>query len=50
MIEADYSPTGVASVATDNAAAAKAVKVAKNGSIVIVKDGAEYSVAGAQMK
>lgn len=50
VIEADYSPTGVASVATDNAAAAKAVKVAKNGSIVIVKDGAEYSVAGAQMK
>lgn len=41
--------SGVATV-TDNAAAAKAVKVAKNGSIVIVKDGAEYSVAGAQMK
>lgn len=50
VIEADFSPTGVASVATDNAAAAKAVKVAKNGSIVIVKGDAEYSVAGAQMK
>lgn len=50
-IEINPGVTAVAGVAeAEVAAPAKAVKVAKNGNIVIVNGDAEYSVAGTQVK
>lgn len=48
--ETVFSKTGVSEVSSETAAPAASYKVAKDGSIIIVKGNAEYSAAGAQMK
>ena len=46
-----YDPaSGVAGVAEAAEASNGVVKAVKNGQIVIVKNGAEYTVSGAQIK
>ncbi len=50
VLEVSYDPTGIAGVAEAAEASNGVVKAVKNGQIVIVKNGAEYTVSGAQIK
>lgn len=51
VLEVSYDPaSGVAGVAEAAEASNGVVKAVKNGQIVIVKNGAEYTVSGAQIK
>lgn len=50
VLEVSYDPSGVAGVVEATETSNAVVKAVKNGQVVIVKNGAEYTVSGAQIK